>query len=375
MPSVCHVRGFVSSLVVATSIAACGGSTSSLTGPSGSPAASGATIAGTLAGSSRASAQIQAGQSLIGPLSQLQVTVVGTGPTVPLDDSGNFLLVNVPSGSLELLFSGQGVYARTSVPHVGDGEYVQLRIALESDSAATVLSDDRSAATLALCHVTGNGSFRLVHVNPSAEPAHMGHGDGLPGGPLPGAETTNTLGTLCETARVELVKSTNGENANRAPGPEVAVGSTVTWEYVVRNTGGVELTNIVVQDDQLGAITCPQTTLAPSASMTCTATGLATAGQYMNLGTVTAASLLGPASDTDPSHYFGETAEQQQQGSSVKVDLCHRTGNGRYHLISVSIDAQPAHIAHGDGVPNGEVPGQPSLTFGPACELPVSPGQ
>jgi hypothetical protein len=328
-----------------------------------------------VAGSSRVSAQIQAGQSLSGPLSQLQVTVVGTSLTASLDDSGNFLLVNVPTGDLELLFSGQGVYARTPVPRVGDGEYVQLRVALESDSAATVLSDDRSAATLALCHVTGNGRFELIHVNPSAESAHVGHGDGLPGGPLPGAEATNTLGTLCETARVEIVKRTNGEDANRTPGPEVAVGSTVTWEYVVRNTGGVDLTDIAVQDDQLGAIICPQTTLAPSASMTCTATGLATAGQYMNLGTVTAASLLGPASDTDPSHYFGQTVEQQQPGSNVKVDLCHRTGNGRYHLITVSIDAQPAHIAHGDGAPNGEVPGQPSLTFGPACELPVSPGE
>ena len=32
-----------------------------------------------------------------------------------------------------------------------------------------------------------------------------------------------------------------------------------------------------------------------------------------------------------------------------KVQLCHKTGNGSYHSIEVSINAEPAHRAHGDG--------------------------
>jgi len=31
-----------------------------------------------------------------------------------------------------------------------------------------------------------------------------------------------------------------------------------------------------------------------------------------------------------------------------KVDVCHRTGNGSFHHISISMNALPAHLAHGD---------------------------
>lgn len=51
------------------------------------------------------------------------------------------------------------------------------------------------------------------------------------------------------------------------------------------------------------------------------------------------------------------------------VDLCHRTGNGSYHLVQVSPDAEPAHRAHGDAAPGEPVPGDPYLRFGPACEV------
>jgi hypothetical protein len=111
---------------------------------------------------------------------------------------------------------------------------------------------------------------------------------------------------------VDIEKSTNGEDADAAPGPNVPTGSTVTWEYQVTNTGNAPLTNVAVTDDKLGAISCPQTTLAVEATFTCTATGQAEAGQYANLGTVTA--LFEPpgstsitVTDSDPSHYFGAT--------------------------------------------------------------------
>jgi hypothetical protein len=34
-----------------------------------------------------------------------------------------------------------------------------------------------------------------------------------------------------------------------------------------------------------------------------------------------------------------------------KVDICHITGNGKYVMINVSENAQPAHLAHGDSLP------------------------
>ena len=35
-----------------------------------------------------------------------------------------------------------------------------------------------------------------------------------------------------------------------------------------------------------------------------------------------------------------------------KVDVCHRTGNGSFHEINISGNALPAHLRHGDVVPD-----------------------
>ena len=58
-------------------------------------------------------------------------------------------------------------------------------------------------------------------------------------------------------------------------------------------------------DDIIGVVTCPKTALTPGESMTCTAYGTATEGQYGNVGTVTANyEGRNVGEDTDPSHYF-----------------------------------------------------------------------
>ncbi len=105
---------------------------------------------------------------------------------------------------------------------------------------------------------------------------------------------------------IDLQKLTNGDDADEAPGPFIPVGAPVNWTYVVTNSGNASLSGIVVTDDQGVAVTCPATTLAAGADMTCTGTGTSAAGQYANVGS---ASGVGPAgqavSDTDPSHYFG----------------------------------------------------------------------
>jgi hypothetical protein len=38
-------------------------------------------------------------------------------------------------------------------------------------------------------------------------------------------------------------------------------------------------------------------------------------------------------------------------------------------LINVSVDAEPAHLAHGDGFPGGAVPGQPGKSFTSTCGI------
>ena len=107
---------------------------------------------------------------------------------------------------------------------------------------------------------------------------------------------------------IELKKFTNGEDADTAPGPFIAVGAPVTWTYRVTNTGNGALADIVVSDDRGVAVSCPGATLAVGASMTCTGTGTAQAGQYTNDATVTGSTAVGePVSASDPSNYYGAT--------------------------------------------------------------------
>ena len=56
-------------------------------------------------------------------------------------------------------------------------------------------------------------------------------------------------------------------------------------------------------------------------------------------------------------------------GPAEKVDVCHREGNGSFHLINVSAKAMPAHVAHGDAKPGEAVPGMTDTVFGENCEL------
>jgi LPXTG-motif cell wall-anchored protein/uncharacterized repeat protein (TIGR01451 family) len=111
---------------------------------------------------------------------------------------------------------------------------------------------------------------------------------------------------------IDIEKSTNGVDADQAPGPNITEGSLVTWRYVVTNTGNVDLVDLVVTDDRIGTISCPTDTLAVGASATCVATGTAVAGQYANIGTATAVTRAGSSpirvTDSDPSHYNGELA-------------------------------------------------------------------
>ena len=111
-------------------------------------------------------------------------------------------------------------------------------------------------------------------------------------------------------AEIAIQVLTNGEDADVPPGPKLPVGATVLWTYVVTNTGDISLSTVSVADDRGVAVTCPKSVLAPAESMTCTASGVAVAGQYSNIGTATGTALARPFSASDPSHYSGVAANQ-----------------------------------------------------------------
>ncbi len=124
-----------------------------------------------------------------------------------------------------------------------------------------------------------------------------------------GATVTSDPSTATVTATqnpaLTLTKSAN-------PTTAAAVGDPVSYSFLVTNTGNVTVTGVGIDETAfsgsgaLSAISCPVTTLAPTATTTCTATYAATqadlnAGTITNTATATGTPPTGPAVTSAPS--------------------------------------------------------------------------
>ncbi len=109
--------------------------------------------------------------------------------------------------------------------------------------------------------------------------------DGEPfGGPLVDTDPATYFGI---DPSLELVKSVNGQEFEAGASLAVDVGDDLVFTYDVTNTGNVDITGIELDDDILGAVTCPATALAVGESMTCEFETTATTGKVTNVATVT----------------------------------------------------------------------------------------
>ncbi|WP_418152373.1 hypothetical protein AB8615_10925 [Litorimonas sp. RW-G-Af-16] len=104
------------------------------------------------------------------------------------------------------------------------------------------------------------------------------------------ANGTPTGGTLAPALANETVSATQTPKLTLVKTATVTdfanVGDTLEYDYLVTNTGNVEITNIVVTDDKIASVSCPVTTLAPTEDTTCTASYSVTQAD-LDLGSVT----------------------------------------------------------------------------------------
>lgn len=176
------------------------------------------------------------------------------------------------------------------------GDLAVYDIALSDDQGNTASCSDASleAGDSMVCTVRG------VAAACQAEVVATVSGETALGDELSGTVTSYYVGQ--EAASVSIDTATNGSD-----GSTVAVGAPVSWTYVVTNLGKVPLSSVAVADNRKVTVTCPQDNLRPGESMTCTASGIAVAGDYSNTGTVTANDPCGVAvTDQDSSSYVGE---------------------------------------------------------------------
>ncbi len=109
-------------------------------------------------------------------------------------------------------------------------------------------------------------------------------------------------------------------DADVAPGPVLRTGSTVTWTYVVTNTGQIPLTNVSIVDDEgtpndpsdditFTFLTDPLlANIAPGESVTVSASAIVVDGPHSNLATVQTDEQV---SDSDPAQFVGQESKDK----------------------------------------------------------------
>ena len=76
---------------------------------------------------------------------------------------------------------------------------------------------------------------------------------------------------------------------------------------------------------------------------------------------------LGPSAIHEPAKTPLASEADWHAARDGKISLCHATGTERYVLITVSVQAQPAHRAHGDAQVGEPIPGQSGMIFSVDC--------
>jgi len=201
---------------------------------------------------------------------------------------------------------------------------------------------------------------------------------------------TIDIGLVARGAAITLEKLTNGHDADEAPGPEISIGETVVWEYIVTNVGQLPLSKIQIRDDQLGFVTdgCPideeEGLLEPGQSITCRKEGVAEVGQYRNEAVVQGF-VIGRSGDyvqdEDVSHYFGggvdlsvqllENEDPADAGSELYYTLVY-TNNGPATARSVQIiDQLPDGVLFNQLISAEPALGLPNITWLPETGMDV----
>lgn len=151
----------------------------------------------------------------------------------------------------------------------------------------------------------------------------------------PGQQTCEWCSNTCQiivqadiNCSIQVQKSVN-------PSDCIVPGETPAYSYRVTNPGNVPLYRISLNDDKLGNITCPQTTLLAGASMTCTRTGSPITEDTTNTATVRG----------DTATFEGQSSFVTHQ-STVTLPVCDPT-TPTTPTISIEKTVNPSKIEDG----------------------------
>lgn len=249
---------------------------------------------------------------------------VAPGPTIPVGDAVNWSYLVTNTGNTVL--DAVTVTDAEVQPGAAAGPVVSCPQTTLAQGESMTCTATGNSGTL-----SGGGSFTGQYENLATVTATPSTGG-------PDVTDSDPSHYTAAAPGISVEKSTNGEDADIQPGPLVAPGDPVTWEYVLTNTGGLTLTGITLDDSELGAVDTaadctwpagnPVGQLGPGEAATCQTTGVALAGQYQNIATATGTPDGGgpDVSDSDPSHYFGVVLDVDIEKATNGVDADTPTG-------------------------------------------------
>ena len=326
-------------------------------------------------------------QALMGDQYANSAVVNGT----PLDSGGNPIGANLtdtdPSHfhveiagiAIEKLTNGDDADTVTG-PLIGVGQSVNWEYRVTNTGNAPLadidVTDDRGVVVSCPTDTLNVGVSMICTGSGLAQIGQYENIASVTGTPPTGVDVTDSDPShyFGVNAAIDIEKLTNSEDADNLPGPYIPTGDPVSWEYLVTNTGNVELTGIVVTDDQGVVVTCPGDTLVAGDVMTCTGSGISDTLQYANSGSVVGTPPSGTdVTDTDPSHYYsaqpaialekltnGEDADSPtgplvQEGSKVEWSyLVTNTGDVTINDISVTDSRGVAVSCPGSSLDSGQ---------------------
>ena len=148
-----------------------------------------------------------------------------------------------------------------------EGNVTLNPVSVSDARVGTVTCPDTTLAPAA--SVTCTATYTLTQADVDAGTVvNTATASGTPPAGDPVTATDTETSPIVANPGIDLVKSgtVNGQHA----------GDTIDYTFAVTNTGNVTLAAVEVTDPKAGTVTCPDTTLAPGASTTCTATYLLT---------------------------------------------------------------------------------------------------
>ena len=227
---------------------------------------------------------------------------LASGDTTPNDNTACVPPPSPPTPSINLVKSslpttvtaaGQVVAYSFVVTNTGNVTLTSVAVTDPLPGLSVVSCPGSTLAPAAAMTCTGTYTVTQANVN-AGSIVNTATAAGTPPVGPPVTNTSSATVTATRTPSINLVKSA-------LPTTVTAAGQVVAYSFVVTNTGNVTLTSVAVTDPLpgLSAMSCPGASLAPAATMTCTASYAVTqsdvnAGSIVNTATAAGTPPVGP---------------------------------------------------------------------------------